>query len=111
MNNPKPVTWTATILSIQPQMFPGPLAASLCGRALQDELWALESVDIRDFATDRHKSVDDTPAGGGPGMVLRADVLGTAIDQTAQKSRARIARPPLDLSVTPGQAFVPETGA
>ena len=69
------IPWTATILSIQPKMFPGPLGASLSGRALEDKLWALDSVDIREFATDRHKTVDDTPAGGGPGMVLRADIL------------------------------------
>lgn len=87
--------WTATILSIQPQMFPGPLAASLSGRALQDKLWALDSVDIRDFATDRHKSVDDTPAGGGPGMVLRADVLAAAIDQTAQRAAPELQDRPL----------------
>jgi len=79
-------TWTARILSIQPQMFPGPLGESLCGRALREEKWALDCVDIRDFATDKHRTVDDTPAGGGPGMVLRADVLGRAIDQTVAKS-------------------------
>ncbi len=78
--------WTATILSIQPQMFPGPLGESLCGRALREKLWALHSVDIRGFATDKHRTVDDTPAGGGPGMVLRADVLAKAIDQTIAKS-------------------------
>ena len=95
MTSPKPPIWTATILSIQPKMFPGPLGASLCGRALEDELWALDSVDIRDFATDRHKTVDDTPAGGGPGMVLRADILGTAIDQTAQKAAPELKSRPL----------------
>ncbi len=87
--------WTATILSIQPQMFPGPLGSSLCGRALRDELWALENIDIRDFATDRHKSVDAPPAGGGPGMVLRADVLGAAIDQTAQRQTPELQGRPL----------------
>src|SRR5436853_4770473 len=61
-------------------MFPGPLGVSLAGRALSSGLWALETRDIRDSATDRHRSVDDTPAGGGPGMVLRADVLAAAID-------------------------------
>ncbi len=95
MTTTKPPIWTATILSIQPQMFPGPLGASLCGRALDDKLWALESVDIRDFALDRHKSVDDTPAGGGPGMVLRADVVGVAIDQTAQKTAPELQNRPL----------------
>ena len=72
--------WRATVLTLFPEMFPGPLGVSLAGRALAAGLWALEARDIRDSATDRHRSVDDTPAGGGPGMVLRADVLAAAID-------------------------------
>lgn len=72
--------WRATVLTLFPEMFPGPLGISLAGRALTTGLWALEARDIRDAATDRHRSVDDTPAGGGPGMVLRADVLAAAID-------------------------------
>src|SRR5882757_5535533 len=72
--------WRATVLTLFPEMFPGPLGLSLAGRALSSSLWALEARDIRASATDRHRSVDDTPAGGGPGMVLRADVLATAID-------------------------------
>jgi tRNA (guanine37-N1)-methyltransferase len=72
--------WRATVLTIFPEVFPGPLGASLAGKALERGLWALDAVDIRDFATDRHRSVDDTPAGGGPGMIMRADVLGRAID-------------------------------
>jgi tRNA (guanine37-N1)-methyltransferase len=72
--------WRATVLTLFPEMFPGPLGISLAGRALASGLWALETRDIRDHATDRHRSVDDTPAGGGPGMVLRADVLAAAID-------------------------------
>src|SRR5712671_2469509 len=72
--------WSATVLTLFPEMFPGPLGVSLAGRALASGLWALETRDIRDSATDRHRSVDDTPAGGGPGMVLRADVLASAID-------------------------------
>src|SRR6478609_9700186 len=72
--------WRATVLTLFPEMFPGPLGVSLAGRALASGLWALEARDIRDSATDRHRSVDDTPAGGGPGMVLRADVLADAID-------------------------------
>jgi tRNA (guanine37-N1)-methyltransferase len=74
------MVWRATVLTLFPEMFPGPLGASLAGRALVSGLWALEARDIRDSATDRHRSVDDTPAGGGPGMVLRADVLAAAID-------------------------------
>jgi tRNA (guanine37-N1)-methyltransferase len=74
------MTWRATILTLFPEMFPGPLGVSLAGRALAAGLWAMEAQDIRDSASDRHRSVDDTPAGGGPGMVLRADVLAAAID-------------------------------
>jgi tRNA (guanine37-N1)-methyltransferase len=72
--------WRATVLTLFPEMFPGPLGVSLAGKALASGLWAIEARDIRDSATDRHRSVDDTPAGGGPGMVLRADVLADAID-------------------------------
>src|SRR3954449_1350717 len=72
--------WRATVLTLFPEVFPGPLGISLAGRALAAGLWALEARDIRDSASDRHRSVDDTPAGGGPGMVLRADVLAAAID-------------------------------
>jgi tRNA (guanine37-N1)-methyltransferase len=72
--------WRATVLTLFPEMFPGPLGVSLAGRALASGLWQLEARDIRDSAKDRHRSVDDTPAGGGPGMVLRADVLAAAID-------------------------------
>src|SRR3954463_4638550 len=74
------IMWRATVLTLFPEMFPGPLGVSLAGRAQAAGLWALEARDIRDQATDRHRSVDDTPAGGGPGMVLRADVLAAAID-------------------------------
>jgi len=78
MTNPSP--WRATVLTLFPEMFPGPLGVSLAGRALAAGLWEIEARDIRASATDRHRSVDDTPAGGGPGMVLRADVLAAAID-------------------------------
>jgi len=71
--------WTATVLTIFPEMFPGPLGHSLAGRALADGVWALDSVDIRDFARDKHRSVDDAPFGGGPGMVMRPDVVDAAI--------------------------------
>ena len=74
------MTWRATVLTLFPEMFPGPLGISLAGKALTSGVWALEARDIRDAATDKHRSVDDTPAGGGPGMVLRADVLAAAID-------------------------------
>ena len=75
--------WRASVLTIFPEMFPGPLGASLAGKALEKGLWALDPVDIRDFARDRHRTVDDTPAGGGPGMVMKADVLAAAIDGVA----------------------------
>jgi tRNA (guanine37-N1)-methyltransferase len=72
--------WRATVLTIFPEMFPGPLGLSLAGKALARSVWALDAIDIRDHATDKHRTVDDTPAGGGPGMVMKADVLARAID-------------------------------
>lgn len=74
------MTWRATVLTIFPEMFPGPLGMSLAGKALAESKWALTTIDIRDFATDKHRSVDDTPAGGGAGMVMRADIAAAAID-------------------------------
>ncbi len=73
-------TWTARVLTLFPEMFPGMLGLSLAGKALEGGLWALETVDIRDFASDRHRSVDDTPFGGGAGMVMRADVVDAALE-------------------------------
>lgn len=84
----KAACWRACVLTIYPQMFPGPLGESLSGRALEEGIWALDAVNIRDFATDKHGSVDDTPAGGGPGMVMRPDVLGAAIDAARAKHPA-----------------------
>jgi tRNA (guanine37-N1)-methyltransferase len=86
--------WRATVLTLFPEMFPGPLGVSLAGKALASGLWALEARDIRDSATDRHRSVDDTPAGGGPGMVLRADVLAAAIDAANIADRPRLLMSP-----------------
>jgi tRNA (guanine37-N1)-methyltransferase len=83
------VIWRATVLTIFPEMFPGPLGASLAGRALGAGLWALDAVDIRTQAQDKHRSVDDTPAGGGPGMVMKADVLARAVDAAAGPGDAR----------------------
>jgi tRNA (guanine37-N1)-methyltransferase len=74
------VTFVATILTLYPEMFPGSLGASLAGRALEEGVWSLDTVQIRDFAADRHHTVDDTPAGGGAGMVLKVDVLAAAVD-------------------------------
>ena len=77
------MTFAATVLTLYPEMFPGPLGLSLAGRALGEGRWSLAAVNIRDFAIDRHRTVDDTPAGGGAGMVLRVDVLAAAIDSVA----------------------------
>ena len=74
------MTFAATVLTLYPEMFPGTLGISLAGRALEESKWSLDAVQIRDFAADKHRTVDDTPAGGGAGMVLRADVLAAAID-------------------------------
>ncbi len=92
------IPWRATVLTLFPEMFPGPLGVSLAGKALASGLWALEARDIRDFATDRHRSVDDTPAGGGPGMVLRADVLAAAIDAASMAPESPTDRPRLLMS-------------
>ena len=77
------MTWRASILTLFPEMFPGPLGYSLAGKALAAGIWSLDTVQIRDFATDRHHSVDDTPFGGGAGMVLRPDIIDAALDQVA----------------------------
>jgi tRNA (guanine37-N1)-methyltransferase len=79
------MTFTATVLTLYPEMFPGPLGVSLAGRALREGAWALDTVQIRDFATDKHRTVDDTPAGGGAGMVLKCDVLAAALDCVTDK--------------------------
>ena len=76
----------ATVLTLYPEMFPGPLGVSLAGKALQDGAWSLETVQIRDFATDKHRMVDDTPAGGGAGMVMKPDVLARAVDHVADRA-------------------------
>lgn len=109
--------WRATVLTLFPEMFPGPLGISLAGKALASNLWALETRDIRDAATDKHRSVDDTPAGGGPGMVLRADVLAAAIDAAdIAPDRPRLLMSPrgtpltqkrvMELAVGPGPLIV-----
>lgn len=83
------MSFAASVLTLYPEMFPGALGVSLAGRALEAGTWSLETVQIRDFATDRHRTVDDTPAGGGAGMVMRADVLARAIDSAAPKGDPR----------------------
>src|ERR1700759_2507118 len=103
------MTWRATVLTLFPEMFPGPLGVSLAGKALASGLWALEARDIRDSATDRHRSVDDTPAGGGPGMVLRADILAAAIDAADASALPRLLMSPRGRPLT--QAYVRELAA
>jgi len=73
------MTWRASILTLFPDMFPGPLGLSLAGRAMESGIWSLQAVNIRDFATDRHRTVDDTPFGGGAGMVMRPDIVDAAV--------------------------------
>jgi len=82
--------WTVRVLTLFPQMFPGPLGQSIAGQALEAGAWALETVDIRDFARDKHRSVDDTPFGGGPGMVMRPDVVDAAIAAALADGRAPV---------------------
>ena len=86
--------WRATVLTIFPEMFPGPLGLSLAGKGLAAGLWAFDAVDIRAHATDKHRTVDDTPAGGGPGMVMKPDVLALAIDAVAADARPRLLMSP-----------------
>src|SRR6187551_522212 len=110
------MSWHATVLTLFPDMFPGPLGVSLAGRALAGGLWELEARDIRASATDRHRSVDDTPAGGGPGMVLRADVLAAAIDAADAGDRPKLVMSPrgrpltqsrvIELAAGPGPLIV-----
>lgn len=96
------MSWRASVLTLFPEMFPGPLALSLAGRALANGTWSFEAQDIRASATDRHRTVDDTPSGGGPGMVMRADVLAKAIDAASPKDdpRPRILLSPRGVPLT-----------
>jgi len=90
--------WRASVLTIFPEMFPGPLGISLAGKALGAKLWSLETIDIRAHATDKHRTVDDTPTGGGPGMVMKADVLARALDSLAIDALPADDRPRLLMS-------------
>jgi len=92
--------WRADVLTIFPEMFPGPLGLSLAGKTLAAGSWSLDVVDIRNFASDRHRTVDDTPAGGGPGMVMKADVLARAIDAVTQGGRPRLLMSPRGAPLT-----------
>jgi tRNA (guanine37-N1)-methyltransferase len=88
------------VLTIFPDVFPGPLGASLAGKAMASDAWSLDVVDVRAFTTDKHRTVDDTPAGGGPGMVMKADVLGRAIDAMATDQRSRLLLSPRGTPLT-----------
>ncbi len=92
--------WRASVLTIFPEMFPGPLGLSLAGKAMASGLWSLDVTDIRDHATDKHRSVDDTPAGGGAGMVMKADVLARAVDAADAGSRPRLLMSPRGAPLT-----------
>ncbi|MBW8300304.1 MAG: tRNA (guanosine(37)-N1)-methyltransferase TrmD [Hydrogenophaga sp.] len=92
--SPAAMAFKASILTLYPDMFPGHLGQALAGRALERGDWSLEAVQIRDFALDKHRSVDDTPSGGGAGMVLRPDVLARAIDSIADDGRPRLLMSP-----------------
>ena len=96
--------WRASVLTIFPEMFPGPLAQSLAGKALMSGIWSLETIDIRAHATDRHRTVDDTPAGGGPGMVMKADVLANAIDALPHDTRPRLLMSPRGMPLRQSRA-------
>ena len=92
--------WRATVLTLFLEMFPGPLALSLAGKALEKNLWALDAVDIRAHALDKHRTADDTPAGGGPGMVLKADVVARAVDAVGSDARPRLLMSPRGAPLT-----------
>ncbi len=86
--------WRASVLTLFPDMFPGPLGISLAGKALETGIWSLDAIDIRSHTTDRHRTVDDTPAGGGPGMVMKADILARALDAIPPDPRPRLLMSP-----------------
>ena len=105
------MSFSADVVTLFPELFPGPLGASILGRGLADGLWSLKATQLRDFATDRHRTVDDTPSGGGAGMVLKPDILARAIDQVAPEGdpRPRLLMSPRGLPLT--QARVREFAA
>ena len=96
--------WRASVLTIFPDMFPGPLAQSLAGKALTSSIWSLDTTDTRAHATDKHRTVDDTPAGGGPGMVMKADVLARALDAIPHDTRPRLLMSPRGAPLTQARA-------
>jgi tRNA (guanine37-N1)-methyltransferase len=105
------MSWAATVLTLFPQMFPGPLSHSLIGKALEQKLWSLEVRDIRDHGLGKHRTVDDTPSGGGPGMVMRADVAASAIDAVARGDRPLIYLSPRGLPLTQARVAALASGS
>jgi len=95
-----PAIWSATVLTLFPEMFPGPLGVSLLGKGLEKKLWSLEVRDIREHGLGKHRTVDDSPAGGGPGMVMRADVAAAAIDAVPRGDRPLIYLSPRGVALT-----------
>ena len=96
--------WQATVLTLYPELFPGPLDASILGRAAAEGLWALDTVNIRDFSDNKYGSVDDTPAGGGAGLVMRADLLAAAIDSVPRNDRPILCLSPRGAPLTQARA-------
>jgi tRNA (guanine37-N1)-methyltransferase len=105
------LSFSADVITLFPELFPGPLGASVIGRGMSEGRWSLKTIQLRDFATDKHRTVDDTPAGGGPGMVLKADILASAIDAvaSAEDPRPRLLMSPRGKPLT--QARVRELAA
>jgi tRNA (guanine37-N1)-methyltransferase len=102
--------WRASVLTIFPEMFPGPLGVSLAGKALGSGIWSLDTHDIRNAATDKHRTVDDTPAGGGPGMVMKADVLSRALETVPHDHRPRLLMSPRGTPLTQRKAAMLAAG-
>jgi tRNA (guanine37-N1)-methyltransferase len=106
------VSWRASVITLFPELFPGPLGASVIGRGLGEGRWSLEATNLRDFSVDKYRTVDDTPAGGGPGMVLKPDILAAAIDAVAPAGdpRPRLLMSPRGTPLTQARAHALATG-
>lgn len=98
------MSWHASVITVQPEMFPGPLGMALSGKALAEKKWSIDAVDLRKFSTTRYGSVDDTPAGGGPGMVMRADFVAAAVDSVVRQGRPLILLSPRGVPFTQARA-------
>ncbi|MBX2853808.1 MAG: tRNA (guanosine(37)-N1)-methyltransferase TrmD [Rhodobacteraceae bacterium] len=105
------MSFRATVLTLFPELFPGPLGASLLGKALEEDRWALQAVDFRDFASNKHRTVDDTPAGGGPGLVMRADIAASAIDHALAEGFEGASPPPVLYLSPRGRPFTQRRAA